>query len=556
MEKGVIRIIPLGGLGEIGKNMMVIEFNDTIVIVDSGIMFPGERMNGIDFIIPDFSYLTERKDKIRGILLTHGHEDHIGALPYLLKEISAPVYGTRLTLGFCKNRLEDHNLPTEPEFREIEPRQRVDFGEITAEFFSVFHSIADGIGIAFHTPYGTIVHSGDFKIDYTHIDASQFDFYKLAEYGENGVLLLLSDSTNSEHSGYTPSEIALNESLREAISESEGKVLVATFASSTHRIQQVFDAALHTGRKIAILGRRMETNISMAKALGYLRFDESIMIPPDRIKSVRSSEVIVLTTGSQGEPMSALSKIALGKHGMLDIEKGDKVIISASVIPGNEKTVSRIVDCLYRRGARVIYEGSRQIHVSGHASQEELKLLMAITKPRYFIPIHGEFRQLISHASLARQVGMKEERILVVEDGDVVRIDEEGIGIETRLDLRNVCIDGKDIGRIETPTLNDRNRLSESGVVVVVIPITVEDGGIMEPEIFSKGFVFSEDPDTLLGRAKDIVMREVRTCVREKRAVGDRGTGRLKKVISDSLRDYFLKETAKRPVIVPIVIEV
>ena len=556
MKKSVIRIIPLGGLGEIGKNMMVIEYDDSIIVVDSGIMFPGERMNGIDFIIPDFSYLIERKHKIRGILLTHGHEDHIGALPYLLKEISVPVYGTRLTLGFAKNRLLDHDLPSEPEFREIEPRQRIDFGEISAEFFSVFHSIADGVGIAFHTPHGTVVHSGDFKIDYTHIDDSLFDFYKVAEYGEKGVLLLMSDSTNSEHDGHTPSEIALNESLREAISEAEGKVLVATFASSTHRIQHVFDAALHAERKIAILGRRMETNINMAKDLGYLRFDESIVIPPDQIKKVPSKEVIVLTTGSQGEPMSALSKIALGKHGMLDIEKGDKVIISASVIPGNEKTVSRIVDCLYRQGARVIYEGFRQIHVSGHASQQELKLLMAITKPKYFIPIHGEFRQLINHAALARQIGMQEERILVAEDGDVVRIDEEGIGIESRLELRNVCIDGKGIGGIEAPALTDRNRLSEGGVVVVVISITLEDGGIMAPEIFSKGFVFSEDPDTLFGRAKDIVLREVRTCMRDKRTGPGRGTGRMKKVVTDSLREYFFNETAKRPVIVPIVIEV
>jgi ribonuclease J len=318
----------------------------------------------------------------------------------------------------------------------------------------------------------------------------------------------------------------------------------------------VFDAALHAGRKIAILGRRMETNISMAKDLGYLRFDESIVIPPDRIKSVRSNEVIVLTTGSQGEPMSALSKIAVGKHGMLEIEKGDKVIISASVIPGNEKTVSKIVDCLYRRGARVIYEGFRQIHVSGHASQEELKLLMAITRPKYFIPIHGEFRQLINHAALARQIGMKEDRILVVEDGDVVRIDEEGISIESRLEIRNICIDGKDIGGIEAPALTDRNRLSEGGVVVVVIPITLEDSGIMEPEIFSKGFVFSEDPETLFGKAKDIVFREVRTCVREKNAGSGHDTGRMKKVITDSLRDYFFRETAKHPVIVPIVIEV
>lgn len=551
MEKDEIRIIPLGGVGEIGKNMMVIEYRDTIIIVDSGVMFPGERMKGIDFIIPDFSYVVEKKQKVKGILLTHGHEDHIGALPYLLKEISAPVYGTRLTLGFAKNRLDEHKLPAEPEFNEIRPRQKIDFGDISAEFFSVFHSIADGVGIAFHTPYGTIVHSGDFKIDYTHIYDTPFDFFKLAEFGERGVLLLMSDSTNAENEGYTPSEIALNESLMKAISGACGKVLVATFASSTHRIQQVFDAAKRAGRKIAILGRRMESNISMAKSLGHLKFDDSIVIPPDRIKNYRSEEVVVLTTGSQGEPMAALSLIARGKHGLLRIEKGDTVIISASVIPGNERTVSEIVNSLYRRGASVIYEGFRQIHVSGHASQEELKLLMTITKPKYFIPIHGEFRQLINHSCLARQIGMKDENILVIEDGDVVCIDKDGIRTEERLPLGSVCIDGKGVGGVEAMALSDRNRLSEGGVVVVVIPITIEDSGIMEPEIFSKGFIFSDAPDSLLEKAKDIVFDAVRGCVREKNA----GSDRLKRTVKERLKEYFYRETAKNPVIVPIVID-
>ena len=551
MREDEVRIIPLGGVGEIGKNMMVIEYQDTILIVDAGIMFPGERIKGVDFIIPDFSYVFERKQKVRGILLTHGHEDHIGALPYLLSEIEAPVYGTKLTLGFARNRIEEHNLSHEPSYNEIRPRQRIDFDAITVEFFSVFHSIADGVGLAFHTPYGTIVHSGDFKIDYTHIYDTPFDFYKLAELGEKGVLLLLSDSTNAENEGYTPSEIALTESLREAISAADGKVLVATFASSTHRIQQVFDAALRTGRKIAILGRRMENSITMARSLGYLTFDETIVIPPERISRCRPDEVVILTTGSQGEPMSALSKIANGKHGLLSIEEGDTVIISASVIPGNERTVSEIVNSLYRRGASVIYEGFRQIHVSGHASQEELKLLMTITKPKYFIPIHGELRQLISHSLLARQIGMKEENILVIEDGDVISIDGDGIKLEGRISLNNVCIDGKGVGGIEAPALNDRNRLSESGVVVVVIPITIEDSGIMEPEIFSKGFIFTEDDEFLFDKAKDLVLQAVRTCVRERGPT----TTYLKKAVSDCLSNYFFEKTAKNPVIVPIIIE-
>jgi ribonuclease J len=551
MREDEVRIIPLGGVGEIGKNMMVIEYQDTILIVDAGIMFPGERIKGVDFIIPDFSYVFERKQKVRGILLTHGHEDHIGALPYLLSEIEAPVYGTKLTLGFARNRIEEHNLSHEPSYNEIRPRQRIDFDAITVEFFSVFHSIADGVGLAFHTPYGTIVHSGDFKIDYTHIYDTPFDFYKLAELGEKGVLLLLSDSTNAENEGYTPSEIALTESLREAISAADGKVLVATFASSTHRIQQVFDAALRTGRKIAILGRRMENSITMARSLGYLTFDETIVIPPERISRCRPDEVVILTTGSQGEPMSALSKIANGKHGLLSIEEGDTVIISASVIPGNERTVSEIVNSLYRRGASVIYEGFRQIHVSGHASQEELKLLMTITKPKYFIPIHGELRQLISHSLLARQIGMKEENILVIEDGDVISIDGDGIKLEGRISLNNVCIDGKGVGGIEAPALDDRNRLSESGVVVVVIPITIEDSGIMEPEIFSKGFIFTEDDEFLFDKAKDLVLKAVRTCVRERGPT----TTYLKKAVSDCLSNYFFEKTAKNPVIVPIIIE-
>jgi ribonuclease J len=551
MREDEVRIIPLGGVGEIGKNMMVIEYQDTILIVDAGIMFPGERIKGVDFIIPDFSYVFERKQKVRGILLTHGHEDHIGALPYLLSEIEAPVYGTKLTLGFARNRIEEHNLSHEPSYNEIRPRQRIDFDAITVEFFSVFHSIADGVGLAFHTPYGTIVHSGDFKIDYTHIYDTPFDFYKLAELGEKGVLLLLSDSTNAENEGYTPSEIALTESLREAISAADGKVLVATFASSTHRIQQVFDAALRTGRKIAILGRRMENSITMARSLGYLTFDETIVIPPERISRCRPDEVVILTTGSQGEPMSALSKIANGKHGLLSIEEGDTVIISASVIPGNERTVSEIVNSLYRRGASVIYEGFRQIHVSGHASQEELKLLMTITKPKYFIPIHGELRQLISHSFLARQIGMKEENILVIEDGDVISIDGDGIKLEGRISLNNVCIDGKGVGGIEAPALNDRNRLSESGVVVVVIPITIEDSGIMEPEIYSKGFIFTEDDEFLFDKAKDLVFQAVRTCVRERGSA----TTYLKKAVNDCLSNYFFEKTAKNPVIVPIIIE-
>jgi ribonuclease J len=548
----LVRIIPLGGIGEIGKNMMVIENGETIVIVDVGIMFPREQLRGIDFIIPDFSYVIENKRKIKGILLTHGHEDHIGALPYLLKEVSAPIYGTRLTLGFAKNRLEEHAMPEDPVFHEIRPRDRIDFGGIAAEVFSVFHSVADGIGIAFHTPFGIIVHSGDFKIDYTHVYDSHFDFYKLSELGEKGVLLLMSDSTNAENEGYTPGEIALNESLHEAVSSARGKVLVATFASSTHRIQQIFDVSARTARKVAILGRSMEKNIAMAKDLGYLVFNESMVIPTESIENYDSEEVVILTTGSQGEPMSALAKIAVGKHPLLSIQEGDTVIISASVIPGNEKTVTDIVNSLYRRGAVVIYEGFKQIHASGHASQEELKLLMSITKPQFFLPIHGEFRHLINHSYLARQIGIKASNILVVENGDVVRIDNTGIVVENKIALDDVGINGRGVGSIESPLISDRHKLSESGVVIIVIPISLDDSGILQPEIFSRGFVFSEDEDALFEKARDITFKAVRNCVRD----GEQSANQLKKAVRESLEQYFHKETMRSPIIVPIVIDV
>jgi ribonuclease J len=547
-----IRIIPLGGVGEIGKNMMVIEYRKTIIIVDVGVMFPGECLKGIDFIIPDFSYVIKNKSKVKGILLTHGHEDHIGALPYLLKELNAPIYGTRLTLGFAKNRLEEHSLPEEPVFHEIKPREQIDFEGITAEFFSVFHSVADGIGIAFHTPFGIIVHSGDFKIDYTHIYDSLFDFYKLSEFGEKGVLLLMSDSTNAENEGHTTSEIALNESLFKEISHTRGKVLVATFASSTHRIQQIFDISSRTGRKIAILGRSMEKNIVMARALGYLLYDESIVIPAERVESYNPEEVVILTTGSQGEPMSALAKIAIGKHPLFNVKEGDTVIISASVIPGNEKTVSETVNSLYRRGASVIYEGFKEIHASGHASQEELKLLMSITKPQFFFPIHGEFRHLINHSYLARQVGIKESNILFVEDGDVVKVDDKGVVVEERIPLRDMGIDGREVEGIEIPLLSDRQKLSEGGVVIIVIPISLEDSGVLQPEIFSRGFVFSEDENSLFEKAKDITFDTVRCCIRD----GDQSANQLKKAVRDSLQKFIYEETRRSPVIMPIVIEV
>ena len=546
-----IRIIPLGGLGEIGKNMMLIEYQDSIIIVDSGMMFPEDQMPGIDFVIPDFSYIAERRNKVKALLLTHGHEDHIGALPYLLKEINVPVYGTRLTIGFARNRLEEHTFTDRPVFIEIRPREKISFGAISAEFFRVCHSVADGVGIAFHTPHGIIIHSGDFKIDFTPVYDDTFDFRKLSEFGEKGVILLMSDSTNAENKGYTPSESKLNDSLFETITGSDGKVLVALFASNIQRIQQIFDICFRAEKKVAVLGMSMEKNIAMAKDLGYLKFKESILISPEKVNSYKSNRVVVLTTGSQGEPMSALSRIAASKYKSFDIEKGDTVILSASIIPGNEKTVSRIVNILFRKGASVLYEGFEDLHVSGHAFQEELKLFIAITKPKYFIPIHGEFRHLIHHSNLAKQVGVEEKNIIIAEDGDVININESGIAIVDKVAAGHVYIDGKSIGDVESTILRERHKISEDGIIIVIIPIGVEDSSILHPEIISRGFVYSIEAE-IFTEAKDIVFDMVRKHIRDK--TNDRLV--LKNRVKKALKNYFFKKTAQSPLIVPVIIEV
>jgi ribonuclease J len=549
---GQLRVIPLGGLGEIGKNMMLVESDDTIIIVDAGMMFPEEQMPGVDLVIPDFSYLVDKKRKVKALILTHGHEDHIGALPYLLQVINVPVYGTKLTLGFAKNRLEGHSLPFRPEFVEVTPRQQISFGGLGAEFFRVCHSVPDGIGIAFHTPYGIIVHSGDFKIDFTPAYSDFMDFYKLAELGEKGVLLLMADSTNAENEGYTPSEGKLSTTLKETIAGSPGKVLVTTFASSIHRIQQIFDICVQVEKKVALLGKSMEKNVAMAKSLGYLRFPESVLISPEKVISYGRGRVVVLTTGSQGEPMSALSRVASGKYKAFDVEKGDTVIISASIIPGNERIVTRIINSLFRKGASVIYEGFEDLHVSGHASREELKLLMAITKPRYVLPIHGEFRHLVHHSNLAKQMGIKEERVIIAEDGDVIGIDANGISIVDRVPAGHVFIDGKGVGDVETTVLRDREKLSADGILVAVVPIGMDSKEFLPPEIFTRGFLNPKIADDLINSAKDLVFQFVRQYPRD-RGIGWDG---LRNGLRRELKSFFFKETARSPMIVPIIIEV
>jgi len=544
-----IRIIPLGGLGEVGKNMMVLECGGDSIIIDAGLMFLEDQKHGIDLAIPDFSYVLERKERVRAIILTHGHEDHIGALPYLLREISAPIYGTKLTLGFAKNRLEEHSLVNLPRFIEVTPRQTVSFGSFAVEFFRVRHSIPDGVGLALHTPHGIIIHSGDFKLDFTPMQAEHFDINKLAELGEKGVLLLMSDSTNAEKEGYTPSEHRLNSALSETITQASGRVIISTFVSNVHRIQQIFDICERDGRKVALFGMSMERQIAMARRLGYLHFEDKNVISSDRVKSYPRERVCILTTGSQGEPMSALARFVNNNYKAIEIQKGDTVVLSASIIPGNEKTVSRIVNEIFRKGASVYYEGFEDLHVSGHASQEELKLLIAVTRPRYFLPIHGEFRHLIHHSNLCHQVGIREENILIAEDGDVITIDDKGISITGTVGAGQVYVDSRGLGDIQYGILKERQKIAKDGVFVVVFSFSRKGKGIGYPEVVTKGFAYSGDREGLVEKVKTIAFD---TAVRYR----ETNIKALESLLRDRLIQFFRKETGVVPLIVPVVLEI
>ncbi len=548
------RIIPLGGLGEIGKNMMLFESREEIVVIDSGMMFPEDYMAGIDYVIPDFSYLIENRDRVKAVVLTHGHEDHIGALPYLLREINVPVYGTKLTLGFAQNRLKEHSLDRMARLNEVKPRESLEFKDFKMEFFQVSHSIADCIGIAIKTDYGIIVHTGDFKVDYTPVNNEYMDFYKLAKYGEDGVLLLMSDSTNVETKGCTLSESDLKESMLKAITNATGIVLVATFASNIYRIQQIFDICRKIGKKVAILGKSMEENISMAKKLGYLNYPQSMIVSPKTVKGNKRKNVVVLTTGTQGEPMSMLTRIANDSYPHITIENGDTVILSASIIPGNEKTVTRIINKIYRKGAYVYYEGYEDIHVSGHASQEELKLVFALTRPSYFMPIHGEYRHLVHHSTLAQSMGIMKDHIILAEDGDIVKIKKSGITVDGRVDVDNVYIDGKNIGGVEENILATRYKLAQDGIITVIIPISVEEKSLYQPEMISRGFINLANSD-ILERAKSIAFEEVRGYINEKGYTDLNWEGIKKRVVKE-LKKYFKKELGQYPLIVPVIIEV
>ena len=507
-----VQIIPLGGLGEIGKNMTVFRYGDDMILIDAGLMFPEDDMLGIDLVIPDITYLVENQDKLKGIFLTHGHEDHIGALPYVMKQIDCPVYGTALTLGILQGRLKENGVSSE-NCRTIKPGDKISAGAFKLDFIRVNHSIPDAIAIAINTPIGTIIHTGDFKIDHTPVDGQVTEFNKFAEYGDRGVLALLADSTNAERPGFTPSEKMVGKTFDDEFRYAKNRIIVATFSSNVHRIQQVIDAAMKYDRKVAVIGRSMVNVVSIAKELGYLKAPEGEIIDIDETNNYTPDKIVIITTGSQGEPMSALTRMAMNDHKKVDIMPGDTVIISATPIPGNEKLVSRTIDHLYKLGADVIYEKSNGVHVSGHASQEEIKLVHNLVRPKFFIPVHGEFRHLIKHANIAKSLGMPKENIVIAENGSVIEITKNSIGINGKVQAGKVLVDGLGVGDVGNIVLRDRRQLSQDGIMIVVVTIDKETCHVVSgPDIVSRGFVYVREAEGLMDEARDKVQLALEKC--------------------------------------------
>ncbi len=549
----MMRIIPLGGLGEIGLNMMVFESDGSSFIVDAGLMFPEDYMLGVDYVIPDMSYIKENKSKILGIVLTHAHEDHIGALPYLLKVINVPIFGTQFTLGIVRHKLEEQGLLQSAALYEISPREKLKLGDFELEFIRVSHSAADGVGMAIKTPFGLVVHTGDFKISHSSIDGMTTDVSRFAQCGQEGVLALLSDSTNVEKEGYTISEQEVGETLIRIATGRKGRIIIGLFASSITRIQQVVDIASQLNRKIIFNGRSIETSVNIAKNLGYIRVPAGMEIYVDQVNEFADDEIVIVTTGSQGEPMAALARMSSGNHKQIKIKKEDTVILSSKFIPGNEKAIAKIINDLYRRGADVIYEKISAIHVSGHAFQEELKLMINLTRPKYFIPIHGEYRHLILHSRLAEQVGISKENVLLAENGQVIEFDENRGSVGDSVITGRVLVDGKGVGDVGRSVLKERRYLSEDGIVVVNLALDEETGIVVYgPEIVSRGFVFETETGHLLEDAKCIILEVIEE-------VGPEVPGRVDKIrskIQVALRKHFSFTIRRRPIILPLILEI
>jgi ribonuclease J len=547
-----LQIVALGGLGEIGMNMTVYQHGDDILIVDCGLMFPAPDMLGIDYVIPDISWLRERVDQVRGICLTHGHEDHIGALPFVLQELNVPVYGTALTLGLLNAKLEEYKLDDAVELVTVKPRDKVSVGCFSVEFLRVAHSIVDGCALAITTPEGVVIHTGDFKIDQTPVDGQLTDLASLSRYGEAGVLALLSDSTNVEREGYTLSEKYVAGALNEIFPACSGRIIVATFSSSIHRVQQVADAAIRCGRKILLNGRSMLKNVQIARDLGYLTIADDALMDLRELPHLPPEQVCIISTGSQGEPMSALTRIAMDDHKQIKLEKGDTVILSSRVIPGNERTISELINHLYRRGAEVFHEKVSEVHVSGHASQEELKLMINTVQPRFFIPIHGEYRHLVNHVKLARKVGIPEERCILMVNGEVVSFYSDTAAIVEKVESGRVFVDGKGIGDVGRIVLRDRKHLSEDGMIVVIIGINKSNGEVIYgPDIVSRGFVFEDESQEYLAQAKGVVIAALDELNTETRCDNED----VETVVRQTLRRFCKKTIERRPVILPIIME-
>lgn len=551
MEK-VISIIPLGGVEEIGLNSTVIEYGDDLILIDAGLMFPEEDMLGVDFVIPDFSYLIDNKEKIRGIVITHGHEDHTGGLPFLLKDVDVPVYGTPLTLGLINEKLKEHNLK-HVRLIPVRPRDIIKLGIFEIEFVRVTHSIVDGVGLGIKTPLGRIIHTGDFKLDPTPVDGKLMDFHRFSEYGEEGTLLLLSDSTNAEKGGFTFSEKEVRRSFEDIFSKTKGRIIIATFATNIHRIQQAIDVATMFGRKVILCGRSIVNNSQIALDLGYLKIPRDTWLRLEELHTLKDEEVVIITTGSQGEPMSVLSRIATGEHKTIKIKEGDTVILSAKIIPGNERSIGKIINHLCKRGANVIYEKVSEIHVSGHASKEELKLMLNIVRPKYFMPIHGEYRHLAFHAQLAEKVGIPKENIFILENGDILEISKEGARKNGKVNSGMVFIDGRGIGGVEDVVLRDRKRLAHDGIVLVLLAVEKITGTIVSgPDIISRGFIFEGASPEVIEEVKRIVSDALKEMDRE--LITD--STLLKDRLRSVLKKYLRNTMQRRPMIMPIIVEI
>jgi len=551
MTKSRLKIIPLGGLSEIGKNMIAMEYEDDIVVIDVGLMFPGEEMLGIDLVIPDISYLLEKREKIRGIIITHGHEDHIGALPYVLPQLNVPVYATKLTQGLISVKLKEGKAFAGAKLGVVPPGGQITLGKFKVEFFPVCHSIPDSVGLIIYTPVGTVVHSGDFKLDYTPVDGRPTDLSRLAQLGAQGVLLLLSDSTYAELPGYTPSERVVGETLDRVMANAPGRVIVTTFSSLVSRIQQVIDAATKYQRRVFIVGRSMNDTVRIALELGYLAAPEGVLARFDELRGMPHNRIVFITTGSQGEPTSALVRMASQDYRQLRVQRGDTVVLSATPVPGNEALVNRTLDNIFKRGAQVLYDKVAQVHVHGHGSQEELKLLLNLVKPKFFVPIHGEYRHLSLHAKLAELVGIPKSNIFVLEDGDILELNPQTGKITGKVTSGNVYVDGLSVGDIGRVVLRDRRMLSRDGMVVVIIAVNRQTGKLVgRPDIVSRGFVDIRESRDMIEKSRDLLAQAL-----------NRG-GRLAEwgfintKVREVLNNFYYEQTKRRPMILPVMVKV